>query len=827
MADGGSEVKECWYSILGIERNASAEEIRSAYRKEAMKWHPDKFQQSGASPEECQRATAHFQSISLAYEVLGDPIERAAYDKDRKEFLSSDTASQDFETSLWSLVFMVYDLWIREDWELADPRRTLVAPVLGSIRGSRPVTSSDKLIVLLGGRTTLAVRVPGFFLALRRVQHAPGISEYMAWGEVAQSATKLIWRRIEGVLEPLMLPLVVKVVGPGNRSSRACILFLRQDPRLSTVLTNLRHLFSRVAPLPAVPLPRLLRVAEPPRARADSVRIASINIRGLGGSREHLIYTARTEGWDLFGIQETLVNTFFTLPGYDIFQVPRSDGLGELGLAVCVTRSLRASLVHSHPGFLLVKVRLVRRWSTVWHVGFVYIPVRKGALEARKREEVLRHLWTVCARFSRGPAALPLLILGDFNMTPPLPLRLREELGHCLSLHYIVPTGDPRTFLDIKDPSPVLRRISALDHCLLSAPRFLDFGSVPIPLDLDLGVDHLPMVVTLTARRGAPPTPTVVSFDVRRLRFFDPSQLIFDEAWEVILSGARIPYLELMDTMRRLADSYDLFTTRGQANWAPISPTFWHLFKRRKLLVREFRQTPEAARRPDLPAEIWALKAVIRTAIKDHRRETFHRRVSTGNKLRAAGDSKAHFCWMKSWASHGRSAGNPSVQDLLGEVIYEDQTIVSRWEQYIRDLLAPTHPVPRQLHDRRQAALHFWDPIPDLDDDDFTLAHVVAAVRRLNTGKASGPDRFPAEWFKLILADPAMAPDANLTTTPAPFMTVLLRLMNSWFTSDVPIQANAAWICLLPKDPDLGLLDPDKTAGSPLWTFLSNSSRRS
>ncbi|KAL3694161.1 hypothetical protein R1sor_007812 [Riccia sorocarpa] len=142
----------------------------------------------------------------------------------------------------------------------------------------------------------------------------------------------------------------------------------------------------------------------------------------------------------------------------------------------------------------------------------------------------------------------------QYDSRPPPLSRLHEELGHCHSLHYVAPTGDPRTFLDIKDPSPVPRRISALDHCLLSAPGLLDFGSVRIPPDMDFGVDHLPIVVMLTARLGPPPpTPTVVSFDVRRLRFFDPSQLIFDEAWEVILSGARTPYMELMDTMRHLA----------------------------------------------------------------------------------------------------------------------------------------------------------------------------------------------------------------------------------------------------------------------------------
>ncbi|BBN15950.1 DnaJ homolog subfamily A member 5 [Marchantia polymorpha subsp. ruderalis] len=100
MADGGR--KECWYAILGVSQTATAEEIRTAYRKEALKWHPDKIQQSGASPQQCQEATARFQSINQANEVLGDPTERAWYDKHRNEILSSGTASKDFEFSVWS-----------------------------------------------------------------------------------------------------------------------------------------------------------------------------------------------------------------------------------------------------------------------------------------------------------------------------------------------------------------------------------------------------------------------------------------------------------------------------------------------------------------------------------------------------------------------------------------------------------------------------------------------------------------------------------------------------------------------------------------------------
>ncbi|KAI5073458.1 hypothetical protein GOP47_0011471 [Adiantum capillus-veneris] len=71
------ETQKCLYEILGVEATSSNEEIRSAYRKLALKWHPDKTQQTGASAEECQEATIHFQEIGRAYEVLADPSERS------------------------------------------------------------------------------------------------------------------------------------------------------------------------------------------------------------------------------------------------------------------------------------------------------------------------------------------------------------------------------------------------------------------------------------------------------------------------------------------------------------------------------------------------------------------------------------------------------------------------------------------------------------------------------------------------------------------------------------------------------------------------------
>jgi curved DNA-binding protein CbpA len=69
------------YDILSVSKSASVIEIRSAYRKLAMKHHPDKFQDSA----ERERNAAVFARVAAAYEILSDDQMRAEYDRQQEE----------------------------------------------------------------------------------------------------------------------------------------------------------------------------------------------------------------------------------------------------------------------------------------------------------------------------------------------------------------------------------------------------------------------------------------------------------------------------------------------------------------------------------------------------------------------------------------------------------------------------------------------------------------------------------------------------------------------------------------------------------------------
>ncbi|KAA8566373.1 hypothetical protein EYC84_008949 [Monilinia fructicola] len=91
IQNNGGVMKTCYYELLGVERHASDDEIKKAYRKKALELHPDR------NYGNVETATAKFAEVQSAYEVLSDPQERSWYDSHRLSILGGgDPAEDDF-----------------------------------------------------------------------------------------------------------------------------------------------------------------------------------------------------------------------------------------------------------------------------------------------------------------------------------------------------------------------------------------------------------------------------------------------------------------------------------------------------------------------------------------------------------------------------------------------------------------------------------------------------------------------------------------------------------------------------------------------------------
>lgn len=87
-----------YYEVLGLPRDARPDQIKSAYRKAAMQWHPDR------NPDKKQEAEARFREATEAYSILSDPQKRAAYDRYGHAGVST-TAGGGFDPRAYGSIF--------------------------------------------------------------------------------------------------------------------------------------------------------------------------------------------------------------------------------------------------------------------------------------------------------------------------------------------------------------------------------------------------------------------------------------------------------------------------------------------------------------------------------------------------------------------------------------------------------------------------------------------------------------------------------------------------------------------------------------------------
>jgi molecular chaperone DnaJ len=121
--------KRDYYQVLGVSRSATAEEIKSAYRKAALKWHPDR------NPDNKSEAEERFREATEAYSVLSDSQKRAIYDQYGHSGLAASGGAGGFDQSIFDQFSDIFGDFFGFEDLLGAPR--------GARRRNRPVRGND------------------------------------------------------------------------------------------------------------------------------------------------------------------------------------------------------------------------------------------------------------------------------------------------------------------------------------------------------------------------------------------------------------------------------------------------------------------------------------------------------------------------------------------------------------------------------------------------------------------------------------------------------------------------------------------------------------
>ncbi|TYJ23934.1 hypothetical protein E1A91_A08G226700v1 [Gossypium mustelinum] len=123
--EGGSHGGSCYYTILGIRKDASFSDIRTAYRKLALKWHPDRYV---TNPAVAGEAKLRFQQIQEAYSVLSNGSKRSMYDASLYDPSADD--DQDFCDFMQEMISMMNN--VKDEGDSFEDLQKIFADMVGS-----------------------------------------------------------------------------------------------------------------------------------------------------------------------------------------------------------------------------------------------------------------------------------------------------------------------------------------------------------------------------------------------------------------------------------------------------------------------------------------------------------------------------------------------------------------------------------------------------------------------------------------------------------------------------------------------------------------------
>ena len=184
-----------FYEVLGVQRSASQSDIRRAYRRLALRFHPDRNQSSEAAAED------RFIQTQRAYETLGDPARRAEYDR-----RTSPQPEQDLQKAA-----DVAAATARREYELANAARVILQAeyeVAKEAAGAPLSAAADAEVAMFDAQDEYeSARKAGAFAERKYDAYVRAVNEYAAACRVhdaAEDKATQMWEKYEGAARIMM-----------------------------------------------------------------------------------------------------------------------------------------------------------------------------------------------------------------------------------------------------------------------------------------------------------------------------------------------------------------------------------------------------------------------------------------------------------------------------------------------------------------------------------------------------------------------------------------------------------------------------------------------
>lgn len=277
------------YQVLGVSKTASQDEIKAAYRRLALKYHPDRNHGDAQAEEK-------FKSISEAYATLRDPEQRARFDRFGSRSSTSPYSQPDFNNVDWQTIFREADIHI--DWQ----SRTGGVPHTGNVVFdflSDAVTGVMRTSGLLPGENrelVLEVSPAEARHGTTRRVHIPGPSVAPDGQNIVRAGSEVEVSVPSGIKNGTKLRLK-GLGGPGRPPGDCYVIVQIQLPPNVTLLGNDLHVDLAVTPLEAEEGGHVellgMNVRIPPGAQEGQ----TIRVPGAGLSGGDMIVTLRIGVW--------------------------------------------------------------------------------------------------------------------------------------------------------------------------------------------------------------------------------------------------------------------------------------------------------------------------------------------------------------------------------------------------------------------------------------------------------------------------------------------------------------------------------------------------